>query len=154
MKVDKRKSATGKDSREDAFTKYWPELRGRVQEQWSRLTDDWLDDVDGRQQRLAEKLRDAYGISDQEANRQVDDFVATHWGAMSAGNLTPGSRARGTSDAAGSRGDTITNTPATAATGARGGGDTSGARSSGVRARDGRTIGQKAGAPRNDHHRH
>ncbi|HEX7030244.1 MAG TPA: hypothetical protein VF254_06585 [Gammaproteobacteria bacterium] len=113
------------DNRERLRT-YWPELRGRVQERWSRLSDEWLDEVDGRYDQLASRLRDAYGVSDQEANRQVDDFVATHWGALGAGNLTPESTVS-VSDSAGARGDTVTNTPASAATGARGGGDTTGA---------------------------
>lgn len=116
MKADNRDEArTGKDSVEEAFAKYWPELRGRVQENWSRLTNDWLDDVDGRQARLAEKLRDAYGISEQEANRQVDDFVATHWDAMSGGKMSP--RSVGAGNAAGSHGDSVGNTPASAETG-------------------------------------
>lgn len=111
------------DNRERLRT-YWPELRGRVQERWSRLNDEWLDEVNGRYDHLAGKLRDAYGVSDQEANRQVDDFVETHWGALSAGNLTPASAS--TSDNAGSRGDTVTNTPASADTGPRGGSRTKG----------------------------
>lgn len=154
MKPDKtNRGHPGKDNREELFAKYWPELRGRVQENWSRLTNDWLDDIDGRQARLAEKLRDAYGISEQEANRQVDDFVATHWGAMSAGNMSPGSI--GTSNAAGSRGDSVSNTPASVETGPRGGGPTRGTHStSNTGARAGRSIGEKSGAPRGDHHRH
>lgn len=68
---------------------WWPELRGRVHERWSRLNDEWLDEVDGRRDRLAEKLRDAYGVSEAEANRQVDDFVETHWNALSAKGMSP-----------------------------------------------------------------
>ncbi len=66
---------------------WWPELRGRVQERWSRLNDEWLDEVDGRQDRLAERLREAYGVSEDEARRQVDDFVETHWSAISARSM-------------------------------------------------------------------
>lgn len=101
------------DNRERLRT-YWPELRGRVQERWSRLNNEWLDEVDGRYEHLAGKLRDAYGVSDQEANRQVDDFVETHWGALSAGNLTPTSvSTRGNT---GTRSDTVMSTPASAPT--------------------------------------
>lgn len=100
----------------DAFERYWPELRGRVQERWSLLTNDRLEGIDGRQRLLAEQLREAYGISEPEANRQVDDFVETHWGAIGAGNLTSASAS--TSDSARARGDTVTNTAAPAETGA------------------------------------
>lgn len=121
MRENGNRDAAGRpfDNRERLRT-YWPELRGRVQERWSRLTDEWLDEVDGKYDQLAGRLRDAYGVSDQEANRQVDDFVETHWGALSAGNPTPTSVS--TSDNAGSRGDTVTNTPASAKTGVHGDG--------------------------------
>lgn len=69
---------------------WWPELRGRVQERWSRLSDEWLDEVDGRRDRLSERLRDAYGVSEEEANRQVDDFIDTHWNALSANSMANG----------------------------------------------------------------
>lgn len=72
----------------DALSAYWPQFRGRVAERWSRLGEDWLGDVDGRRDRLAEQLREVYGISEAEANRQVDDFVETYWGAISAAGMS------------------------------------------------------------------
>lgn len=72
----------------DAFERCWPELRDRVQERWSLVTNDRLEDIDGRPRRLAEQLREAYGVSAAEANRQVKDFVETHWRAMRDGNVT------------------------------------------------------------------
>lgn len=85
------------DSRERLRT-WWPELRGHVQQRWSRLNDEWLDEVDGRHDRLAERLREAYGVSETEADRQIDDFVETHWNALSARRMSAtdakGTRAR------------------------------------------------------------
>lgn len=66
----------------DRLQARWPQLRGHVQERWSRLTDTWLNEVDGDYDRLTERLREVYGVSEQEATRQVDDFVETHWGAF------------------------------------------------------------------------
>lgn len=123
-----RDNATRSKPPPDTFERYWPELRGRVQERWSLLTNDRLEDIDGRQRRLAERLREAYGVSEAEASRQVDDFVETHWGAIGAGNLTPTSVS--TSDSAG----------------ALGGGNTTGTHSnnSGL-ARGGKSGGRKSG---------
>lgn len=127
----------------DALRTYWPEFRGRVQERWSRVTDEWLDEVDGRRDRLAEKLREAYGVSEEEANRQVDDFVETHWAALSAGAPSPG----GIRTGGPAQGGGVTTTPATAQTGARGGGDTSGAHApTRTGARSGTPAGGKAGS--------
>lgn len=90
-----RKGNDAPGDRTDVMRTYWPELRGRVQEQWSRLTDDWLGEVDGRHDRLAEKLREAYGVSEAEANRQVDDFIDMHWNAISARAASPSGRNTG-----------------------------------------------------------
>ena len=49
----------------------WRELRGKIQEQWGRLTDDDLDVIKGRLEMLAGRIQQIYGISMDEAERQV-----------------------------------------------------------------------------------
>jgi uncharacterized protein YjbJ (UPF0337 family) len=49
----------------------WKQLRGRAKTQWGRLTDDELDVIDGRRDVLAGKIQEAYGISKDEAERQL-----------------------------------------------------------------------------------
>jgi len=54
----------------------WKQLKGRMREQWGRLTDDELDKIAGRRDRLAGSLQDSYGIAREEAEQQIEDFKA------------------------------------------------------------------------------
>lgn len=53
----------------------WKQLRGRVKEMWGRLTDDELDQVEGRFDRLVGVLQERYGYTRQEAEDSVNDFL-------------------------------------------------------------------------------
>ncbi len=52
----------------------WKQLRGKVKEQWGKLTDDDLDQLEGQSDQLAGKIQERYGISKEEAEKQVRDF--------------------------------------------------------------------------------
>lgn len=52
----------------------WKQLKGKVKEQWGKLTDDDFDIVAGRREQLAGKLQERYGIAKEEAERQIDDW--------------------------------------------------------------------------------
>ena len=49
----------------------WTQLRGRVRMHWGKLTDDQLDVIEGRRELLLGKLQEAYGVTEEEADRQV-----------------------------------------------------------------------------------
>jgi len=46
-----------------------------VKEKWGELTDDELDQIEGRRERLAGKIQERYGITLEEAQKQVDDWL-------------------------------------------------------------------------------
>ncbi|MFD1008235.1 MULTISPECIES: CsbD family protein [Oceanisphaera] len=52
----------------------WKQFKGKVQNQWGKLTDDQLDEVSGKRQELAGKIQEAYGVSKDEAEQQIKDF--------------------------------------------------------------------------------
>ena len=52
----------------------WRVLRGKVREQWGRLTDDQLDVINGRLDMLAGRIQQTYGISMAEAEQQVYEW--------------------------------------------------------------------------------
>ncbi|WP_163558611.1 CsbD family protein [Halomonas sp. NO4] len=58
----------------DTIEGNWKELKGRVKEHWGKLTDDRLDEIAGRQDQLAGEIQQAYGISREEAEKQVREF--------------------------------------------------------------------------------
>jgi uncharacterized protein YjbJ (UPF0337 family) len=52
----------------------WKQFRGRAREKWGKLTDDDLDVVQGKRDRLAGVLQEKYGIAKGEADKQLRDF--------------------------------------------------------------------------------
>lgn len=52
----------------------WEQMKGEVQKQWGKLTDDQLDQIEGDRKKLAGLIRESYGISKEEAEKQLDRF--------------------------------------------------------------------------------
>jgi uncharacterized protein YjbJ (UPF0337 family) len=61
----------------DRMQGQWQQFRGKVLQQWGRLTDDELDVINGRRDVLAGKIQEAYGISLEEAEHQITEWEAT-----------------------------------------------------------------------------
>lgn len=53
----------------------WKQFRGKVKEQWGRLTDDELDQIDGRRDQVVGLLQQKYGYGLERAEEEYDDFV-------------------------------------------------------------------------------
>lgn len=58
----------------DTMKGKWEQLKGKVQKQWGKLTDDDLDVIKGDAKILAGKLQERYGITKEEAEKQVEDY--------------------------------------------------------------------------------
>ena len=52
----------------------WKQLKGKVQQQWGKLTDDDYDVIAGRGTELAGRIQERYGITREEAEKQVKDW--------------------------------------------------------------------------------
>ena len=50
----------------------WKQLKGSVKEQWGKLTDYQLDVIAGKRANLAGKIQETYGISKDEAEKQLN----------------------------------------------------------------------------------
>jgi len=57
---------------EDMLKGQWMQLKGRVREQWGKLTQDDVDQIQGRAEQLIGKLQSRYGIQRDEAQRQFE----------------------------------------------------------------------------------
>jgi uncharacterized protein YjbJ (UPF0337 family) len=53
----------------------WKQLFGGVRQQWGKLTDDDVAQLTGEREQLAGKIQERYGITQQEANKQVDAWA-------------------------------------------------------------------------------
>lgn len=52
----------------------WIEFRGKVKEQWGKLTDDDLTQIQGQRDQLVGRIQKLYGISVDDANKEVTDW--------------------------------------------------------------------------------
>ncbi len=52
----------------------WKQFTGRVQRQWGKLTNDDLERIKGSQKELAGKLQERYGVTKEEAERQINEW--------------------------------------------------------------------------------
>lgn len=52
----------------------WKQMSGEVKSRWGKLTDDQIAEIDGERERLVGKIQEAYGISKEAAENQVDEW--------------------------------------------------------------------------------
>jgi uncharacterized protein YjbJ (UPF0337 family)/ElaB/YqjD/DUF883 family membrane-anchored ribosome-binding protein len=52
----------------------WKEIKGKVKQKWSKLSDDDLNEVEGSYDELEGKLQKLYGYKKQEAKHAIDSF--------------------------------------------------------------------------------
>jgi uncharacterized protein YjbJ (UPF0337 family) len=53
----------------------WKQFSGKVRQQWGKLTDDDLDTIGGKREELSGRIQRAYGVSKDEADRQIESFA-------------------------------------------------------------------------------
>ncbi len=53
----------------------WKQFRGEVQKQWSKLTNDDLDQIRGERDKLIGRIQERYGEAKRDVERQVDEWV-------------------------------------------------------------------------------
>ena len=75
----------------------WKQFSGKVRQQWGKLSDDDLDVIGGRREELSGRIQEVYGVSKDEADRQIERFAGTlepgtHDDTMGTRNPTPPKR--------------------------------------------------------------
>lgn len=63
------------DMNQDILEGNWKQLRGKVKEWWGQLTDDEIDQIEGRRDILSGKLQERYGYSREEAEDAIQEFL-------------------------------------------------------------------------------
>ncbi|MCB9732026.1 MAG: CsbD family protein [Deltaproteobacteria bacterium] len=59
----------------DTFKGNWKQLKGKVKEQWGKLTDDDLTQIDGKREQLVGKLQARYGDAKEDVESKVDEWM-------------------------------------------------------------------------------
>jgi uncharacterized protein YjbJ (UPF0337 family) len=50
------------------------QLKGKIKQQWGKLTDDEIDQMEGNAEILAGKLQERYGMGKEDAEREAREF--------------------------------------------------------------------------------
>lgn len=58
---------------QDRIQGRWKQIKGKVKEQWGRLTDDDLDVIAGRRDQLLGRIQERHGLARDEAGRPAQD---------------------------------------------------------------------------------
>jgi uncharacterized protein YjbJ (UPF0337 family) len=56
----------------------WKQFVGKAKEKWGHLTNDDWQVVEGKRDQLVGKIQERYGITREEAERQLGEFERTH----------------------------------------------------------------------------
>jgi uncharacterized protein YjbJ (UPF0337 family) len=70
----------------------WKQMKGKIKEQWGKLTDDDLDVINGKRDQLEGRIQERYGYAKDQSRKEIDDWynftkmVKSGWlGPASAG---------------------------------------------------------------------
>ena len=50
----------------------WNQIKGKIKEKWGELTNDELDQIDGKSDQLVGAVQKNYGISQEQARKDVE----------------------------------------------------------------------------------
>ena len=56
----------------------WEQFKGKAQSHWGKLSGDDLDVVAGKRRELAGRIQEAYGKTMEEAEQEIDSWLARH----------------------------------------------------------------------------
>jgi uncharacterized protein YjbJ (UPF0337 family) len=60
----------------DKIAGEWKQLKGQVKSKWAKLTDDDVATMDAKKDSLVGKIQERYGVLRDEAEKQVDEWIA------------------------------------------------------------------------------
>ena len=58
----------------DQFEGQWHELKGKIKEKWSRLTDDEIGQINGKYDQLIGQLQKRYGYHKEKAEEEIRNW--------------------------------------------------------------------------------
>ena len=62
----------------DIFQGNWKQVKGKVKEQWGKLTDDDLDMINGEREQLLGRIQERYGLAREAAEERLREFESRH----------------------------------------------------------------------------
>jgi len=59
----------------DEIEANWLKFKGEIKERWGRLTDDDLDVISGKRDKLLGEIQRKYAIAEEEATEEIEEFL-------------------------------------------------------------------------------
>lgn len=59
----------------DTLEGNWKQLKGKVRENWGKLTDDDVEEIAGRKDNFIGKIQEKYGLKKDEAEKEWDKLT-------------------------------------------------------------------------------
>jgi uncharacterized protein YjbJ (UPF0337 family) len=59
----------------DTLKGQWMQLKGKLRQQWGKLTDDDIAQIQGNAEQLIGKLQERYGYDREKAEKELDEFL-------------------------------------------------------------------------------
>ena len=53
----------------------WTKAKGKLRQQWGKLTDDDIDVINGKREELAGRLQERYGYQKEKAQEEIDNWM-------------------------------------------------------------------------------
>ena len=72
----------------------WKQYKGALKEKWGKLTDSDLEVIAGKRDQLIGRIQERYGLTKEQAQREVEDYLRTLPAADEIEEPTPSSKAR------------------------------------------------------------
>ncbi len=55
----------------------WEQFKGKLRQQWAKLTDDDLEYMRGGRDRVVGRLKERYGLAKDDAEKKLDELLAS-----------------------------------------------------------------------------
>ena len=55
----------------------WKNIKGSIREKWGQLTDDELESIAGKKDKLLGKIQERYGLAKDKAESELDKHIAS-----------------------------------------------------------------------------
>jgi len=59
----------------DVLQGKWKQMKGKVKQQWGKLTDDQLNQINGSYEELAGLIQENYGYTVEKSRQELDNFL-------------------------------------------------------------------------------
>ncbi len=73
--MDENKSSSPIEAVRKRLSDSWHSVRNQVQSRWEKLSEEDIQQVEGRLEKLAERISERYGVAREEAERQISEWA-------------------------------------------------------------------------------